>query len=550
MAAAGVTPIVVEVIPLSIAKNLPDRSYEKRKAAAMELEHFLRDLQDKQDEPAIRAVLDTLRTEYAENPNPNRRKGGLIGLAAVAIALHETALSFLDPILRPTLALLSDDDPRVRYYACEALYNITKVVRGHVLVAFNQMFRDLCKLHAESDKDVRNAAQLLDRLVKDVVTESEFFDIEQFIPLLRETVGSQDMYVRQFVIGWITVLDSVPDIEMLEFLPEFLGGLFDMLADSNKDIRQQADAALEEFLHEIKNTVDKDSAESAPSSSVASISFSRMIQILVSQCGATEKPAICRINALNWLQEFIDIEQTHGLGSIMNSLGNMCRAIIHCISSEDTPISQKADQTNNSLLQLFSETKIPEDQKSMIVKSLLESISKYLLPSAPSEPIPTRTRIATLKWISTMLATSTEAVSPYLDSLYPVLLTTLSAEDDVVLSIDIKVLAKIASIGKPYFESVIKNIMRLFASNQKLLDSRGGVIIRKISVLLDPDHTFRTIANLLVAETDMVFASTMVQTLNLILLTSSELFELREYVKRSLQTESGRELFVTLYNSW
>jgi hypothetical protein len=28
-------------------------------------------------------------------------------------------------------------------------------------------------------------------------------------------------------------------IDMLEFLPEYLGGLFDMLSDPNKDIRQQ-----------------------------------------------------------------------------------------------------------------------------------------------------------------------------------------------------------------------------------------------------------------------------------------------------------------------
>lgn len=33
-------------------------------------------------------------------------------------------------------------------------------------------------------------------------------------------------YVRQFLVGWITVLDSVPDIDMLGFLPDFLDGEF------------------------------------------------------------------------------------------------------------------------------------------------------------------------------------------------------------------------------------------------------------------------------------------------------------------------------------
>lgn len=30
--------------------------------------------------------------------------------------------------------------------------------------------------------------------------------------------------IRKFLVGWITVLDSVPDIDMLGFLPEFLDG--------------------------------------------------------------------------------------------------------------------------------------------------------------------------------------------------------------------------------------------------------------------------------------------------------------------------------------
>lgn len=31
-------------------------------------------------------------------------------------------------------------------------------------------------------------------------------------------------FVRQFLVGWITVLDSVPEIDMLGFLPDFLEG--------------------------------------------------------------------------------------------------------------------------------------------------------------------------------------------------------------------------------------------------------------------------------------------------------------------------------------
>lgn len=50
------------------------------------------------------------------------------------------------------------------------------------------------------------------------------FSIEEFIPLLRERMNVLNPYVRQFLVGWIMVLDSVPDIDMLGFLPDFLDG--------------------------------------------------------------------------------------------------------------------------------------------------------------------------------------------------------------------------------------------------------------------------------------------------------------------------------------
>lgn len=45
------------------------------------------------------------------------------------------------------LTCLGDSDSRLRYYACEALYNIVKVARGAVLPHFNVLFDGLSKVH-------------------------------------------------------------------------------------------------------------------------------------------------------------------------------------------------------------------------------------------------------------------------------------------------------------------------------------------------------------------------------------------------------------------
>jgi len=35
---------------------------------------------------------------------------------------------------------MSDSDSRVRYYACESLYNVTKVTRDNIITVFNEIF--------------------------------------------------------------------------------------------------------------------------------------------------------------------------------------------------------------------------------------------------------------------------------------------------------------------------------------------------------------------------------------------------------------------------
>ncbi|KAG6407601.1 hypothetical protein SASPL_130597 [Salvia splendens] len=282
----------LSVVPAAVLRNLSDKLYEKRKNAALEVEGIVKQLAMSGDHDKITALINLLTNEYTYSPQANHRKGGLIGLAAATVGLTSEAAQHLDLFLRflpvvyfqffigkiswivpvnfvfdsfisplgskqivpPVLNSFADQDSRVRYYACEALYNIAKVVRGDFIVFFNQIFDALCKLSADSDANVQSAAHLLDRLVKDIVTESDQFSIEEFIPLLRERMNVLNPYVRQFLVGWITVLDSVPDIDMLGFLPDFLDGLFNMLSDSSHEIRQQADSALSEFLQEIENS--------------------------------------------------------------------------------------------------------------------------------------------------------------------------------------------------------------------------------------------------------------------------------------------------------
>ena len=152
----------------------------------------------------------------------------------------------------------------------------------------------LLQLGADSELSVKNGAELLDRLIKDIVAESaasyvsvlqtrpEYeggdkatadaqdqplptaFSLRRFIPLLKERIWVINPFTRQFLVGWITLLDSIPDLELVTYLPDFLGGLLKFLSDPNRDVHVATQSCLDKFLNEIKriSRIKKGIAES------------------------------------------------------------------------------------------------------------------------------------------------------------------------------------------------------------------------------------------------------------------------------------------------
>ena len=66
------------------------------------------------------------------------------------------------------------------------------------------------------------------------------------------------------MVGWIMLLDSIPDLELVTYLPEFFGGLLKFLSGNNRDVHATTKTCLERFLNEIKriSRVKKGIAES------------------------------------------------------------------------------------------------------------------------------------------------------------------------------------------------------------------------------------------------------------------------------------------------
>jgi len=666
-----------------IQRALNDKLYDKRKIGALELEKNIRQLTSDGNQDKVAEILDQLCNDYAYAVHqPHARNGGLIGLAAAAIALGSELPRYLAKIVPPVLACFTDQDARVRYYACEAMYNIAKVAKGEILIYFNSIFDQLCKLGADSELSVKNGAELLDRLIKDIVSESAAsyisileepedygedktgsedlnpptaFSLPRFIPLLRERIWVINPFTRNFLVGWLTLLDSIPDLELVTYLPDFLGGLLRFLGDTNPDVRASTQTCLDKFLNEIKrisrvkkgimdakklrdggkrkhqDSVDSDSENAAleegdelGSESVdeehddldedwipgqdVEINYKEVLEILTSSLDSPLEED-CLLESLRWIVEFLDICPEEVLPFTPKILAHMLPAM----ASTNEIIYQAATRVNSCLMDYVASLSDDPGTKGNLsgqgqVDSA-QSTSRLPLPGERAEgassnraslassrdleapsPSPANqqnrsmstptginidqqqtdldygaavssltllflndhetTRIAAMTWLIMLQRKAPRKVMAQGDGLFTVLLKTLSDPCDQVVTKDLQLMSQISrTTDDHYFGKFMVDLLQLFSTDRKLLEQRGNLIIRQLSLNLSPEKIYRTMGQCLETEDDLEFASIMVQNLNNNLITAPQLSDMRKRL-RNLDSKDGQTLFVNLFKAW
>lgn len=78
------------------------------------------------------------------------------------------------------------------------------------------------------------------------------FSLAKFIPLLQERIHVISPFTRTFLVSWLNLLDTIPDLELISYLPAFLAGLIKFLGDPNKDVYVATQSLLDRFLAEIR----------------------------------------------------------------------------------------------------------------------------------------------------------------------------------------------------------------------------------------------------------------------------------------------------------
>jgi len=159
------------------------------------------------------------------------------------------------------------------------------------------------------------------------------------------------------------------------------------------------------------------------------------------------------------------------------------------------------------------------------------------------------TRLSALRWVLMLHSKVPSQLAAHLGELFPALLKTLSDPSEEVVRLDLEVMARL-SLNDDYFDRLMHNLIALFSADAQLLQNRGSLIIRQLSLFIHPEKIYRKLAIILETAEEPDFAGTMVQTLNLIMLTAVEFYDVRAYLKNIGSDLEHKELFIILYRSW
>jgi len=552
-----------QVLGESIVKGLTDKLYEKRKQAANELEVKVKESLSRlpAGRDRVREIVTCLHRDFIASRQSGHRKGGLVGFASVAVACGAVACGnerneiqhFLRELLPPVLKSLQDEDKRVKYYACEALYNVAKVAQDLVLDQFHLIFDSLIQLCVDDDVDIQNAALVVNGLLQGVVTKhGNLFETADLVEMLANRMKYKNPSIRQLLLSWISKMLPVQEAQMVSYIPHYLGGLLNMLGDQVRDVRHKTDALLCDLLR----AVTSDSREKALKV------ISSTVAILVKSCSAND--ACARMTALCWLHEFVgiqmskppaDMESSASFGTTvglaetaelsrgksqhrlsegwMASLPELVGGTLHCIDDREDEIARLAIEMNSALLEMVQtlEEEIPVDA---LVERMIRSMQER-------ESMAVRT--ACLQWICMLLEHSPGQMlrRSTLQRLFEPIFVTLALPDEEVVVAALQVLANIMGgrnpdedrlqdedIDSDLFSLVTQRLLQLFAEKRWILETRGRLMIRQLCAHLDPRHLFVAVARAIKQEKNLELRHQLVQTFNWILLTATETKSLRQ----------------------
>ena len=241
------------------------------------LESFLYNLiKDKSDQITIKYI-DQFHSLSESSHLINERKGALLGYFCIVNVIKKINdenknedsnkekimhIKLLDKLMEYIISSLRDNDPKIIYLAAQCLYNIMLFFKSYALKNFKDFYDALLILVTVEDQEVKDIVDNLDSSLKGIINYSfqgKFpadFNLLEFFQKIILNINLENPSNKCIIVSWISCLNQIPGIKLINILYLFLGDLFDMLQIKNNKVNEITNECLEDFYNEIENDFD------------------------------------------------------------------------------------------------------------------------------------------------------------------------------------------------------------------------------------------------------------------------------------------------------
>jgi len=198
----------------------------------------------------------------------NERKGALLGYYSIVNVIKRISdekglemchTKLLDELIKCIIISLKDNDNKIVLSAAQCMYNIMIFFNPYVLTNFNDFFDGLLTLVTIDDPEIKDITDNFDSSLKGVINYSfqgklpQNFNLLDFFKKIILNISLENPANKCTIVSWISCINQIPGIKLINILYLFLGELFDILQINNQAVIDITNRCLEDFYNEIDN---------------------------------------------------------------------------------------------------------------------------------------------------------------------------------------------------------------------------------------------------------------------------------------------------------
>ncbi|MCQ2816226.1 MAG: hypothetical protein MJ252_03060, partial [archaeon] len=501
-------------------------------------------------------------------------------------------------LIQPLVSFFNEPDSKLIITSIQTIIKILEKNSQFVFKFFEFLFDSLIIIKENSDQEVRNCANAFDEFIKDAlgnpfqgmlsntfVDEGGPFSIK----ILLRKIKDPDTHpaVAILVVSWLTFLEGMPYIKLVENLPEIITKLFKMLRSKIKDVYQCSEQCLKklsmgiefhydelcnthkDIVLEILNVIRENCKDSTDKVKICALEWLLMflskynstipqyLDEIKNECKIKEKEhkdrknlkLMKKIGLLGNNEIKKEIRASEKIKHIPFNLFNtvfdvLFVNIVKCSNKQIETLLMKCLNTFQELI-LTTPIDVIKEKISPLGQSIKKNISSTLGESKI---------ILILEWTLKLFKRFKTDIFKDIEDFISRLTNIIPENNDNVFNHLFFIICEIAKTFPQLNKIIIKEIVKKLMVNLTIISSYGIDILKKLSITIPVTELFENIVDeIMIYETDTYFLVSMVNLLDLFLLLEDEANEvvtkLKNYNKKN-RTQNEKNFYEKIFNLW